>query len=766
MNRKRKPISKQSTLRKKRSHRKTRDAYVALDRIPEEERNPNKFDSHLEYPLEEEFEDEEIDEELAFDKNDELQFSHVFEYANRPNSNSPNSNDEMDEIFGASSDEAEDLIEVSSDQDNSDPDQLKKIIIGDHRSKKNLKIQSESRPEDVLNLVADPGSHLDRMMEGINGKLKSVHKSLDVLKKQQPLSVPLPRTIRERQVRKAGYLKTLEHIAKWDDIVYANRRAPTLDFAAPCANLKRPGTLEELVEDFQPQSKMEKDIAAMLDNAGINSSESIVQLEDDSALKTMTLEELKEKRGKLAKMRSLLFNHEVKSRRIKKIKSKEYHRRLQRSIRKKALRYSTLNTEEAQRKLLEEMAFNRAKERLTQKHSTMNKFARRIMRRGWPAADEQTKQALEEQLRQNQELKQKLQSKSSDEEQEEDNESLSSEEDTESSSKTKTVLSKILSEEIDEDSLPKTGLLRLPFMQKAMRKQEEANKSKAGKILETLDPDQVTTESTPPVLNVRRKFTGSKPTETQNNDSEIKEPDPENSTCVSSSVPNRASLFDKGPSLEPEVIPTASVEETAHPAESIAEPDPAEMCQEELISLAFADDDIADFDKEQEMNKELPKVEEISLLPGWGRWKDDQHEPKWMQEKRTQNQKLRDDAKTKRRDFNKKGIFISEKSNTSLEKYHIATIPKTFDSANEYERSLQHTIGPDCNTINAFEDFTRPKVVKRQGVIIEPLRLNQSSRDIREDVKELKEGVVKMRTLIGGEVQKQVLLNNTAQLKS
>lgn len=46
-------------------------------------------------------------------------------------------------------------------------------------------------------------------------------------------------------------------------------------------------------------------------------------------------------------------------------------------------------------------------------------------------------------------------------------------------------------------------------------------------------------------------------------------------------------------------------------------------------------------------------------------------------------------------------------------------------------------------------------------MIIEPLRLNQSVKDIREDVKEVKEGIVKVRTLIGGEVQKQVLLDNT-----
>lgn len=67
------------------------------------------------------------------------------------------------------------------------------------------------------------------------------------------------------------------------------------------------------------------------------------------------------------------------------------------------------------------------------------------------------------------------------------------------------------------------------------------------------------------------------------------------------------------------------------------------LSQEELVQMAFADDDVNDeFEKEKtaEVSHELPKVEEISLLPGWGRWKDEQQEPKWMQEKRAKSTRL------------------------------------------------------------------------------------------------------------------------------
>jgi len=152
---------------------------------------------------------------------------------------------------------------------------------------------------------------------------------------------------------------------------------------------------------------MELELAAILESAGGTSEENIVKMEDEAALRVMTLAELKKKRGQLAKMRSLLFHHEIQAARLKKIKSKEYHRRLQRSIRRKAPKLGGMTGDEAAQKMLEEMAYNRMKERLTQKHSTMNRFARRIVRRGWGIADESTKQALEEQLRQSQQLKQR-----------------------------------------------------------------------------------------------------------------------------------------------------------------------------------------------------------------------------------------------------------------------------------------------------------------------------------------------------------------------
>lgn len=140
-----------------------------------------------------------------------------------------NPNDEIDEMFGSSSEEEQDST-IDSEQEDSTPDQLKTAIIGDSLSKRNPKIQSESRPEDVLNIVVEKDDQIEGVMEGMTGNLKSVLKSFDALERQQPLSVPLPRMIRERQVRKAGYSKTLEHISKWNDIVFVSSYISTCIF--------------------------------------------------------------------------------------------------------------------------------------------------------------------------------------------------------------------------------------------------------------------------------------------------------------------------------------------------------------------------------------------------------------------------------------------------------------------------------------------------------------------------------------------------------
>ncbi len=59
----------------------------------------------------------------------------------------------------------------------------------------------------------------------------------------------------------------------------------------------------------------------------------------------------------------------------------------------------------------------------------------------------------------------------------------------------------------------------------------------------------------------------------------------------------------------------------------------SDLVQRELIARAFAGDNVAaefEAEKEAEAEKELPKIEAPSVLPGWGAWASNQKEPKWL----------------------------------------------------------------------------------------------------------------------------------------
>ncbi len=76
----------------------------------------------------------------------------------------------------------------------------------------------------------------------------------------------------------------------------------------------------------------------------------------------LTLEEAQARRDRLAKMRALLFYHELKAKRVKAIKSKEYHRRLNRAAKRKAAKAGEAgDDEEALRAAAEDAEFQRAK---------------------------------------------------------------------------------------------------------------------------------------------------------------------------------------------------------------------------------------------------------------------------------------------------------------------------------------------------------------------------------------------------------------------
>ena len=171
-----------------------------------------------------------------------------------------------------------------------------------------------------------------------DGDLKGASlRALRRISKKDATPQPARKSVTEKMTRVAAYETTKEDLGKWQPIVQENRKKETLTFEPSSKKMiNRKDTLGALKDDFEPRTKMEKEIASILkDQADAFDEEQIAKAEE-LALSKMDPEEAKARRARLAKMKALMFYHERKAARLKKIKSKDYHRREKRANKMKA----------------------------------------------------------------------------------------------------------------------------------------------------------------------------------------------------------------------------------------------------------------------------------------------------------------------------------------------------------------------------------------------------------------------------------------------
>lgn len=131
-----------------------------------------------------------------------------------------------------------------------------------------------------------------------------------------------------------------------------------------------------LTDTFQPETNLERSVQSLLKENNMDTEKSIHQAEE-LGLNKLSPEEVIQRRGELAKLRSLLFYSERKAQRAAKIKSKLYHR-----IKKKEKERNEATTEELQSMDPEnerlELERLRAEERVSQRHQKKSKWAKKL----------------------------------------------------------------------------------------------------------------------------------------------------------------------------------------------------------------------------------------------------------------------------------------------------------------------------------------------------------------------------------------------------
>ncbi|CAN6854130.1 unnamed protein product [Brassica oleracea] len=452
------------------------DLYEYEEGVPEEEsRKNNRYDRHdnYDYELPEDFEDENVESE------------------------------DDDDGGNTDNDEAE-----GDDDDDDRHTRMLQSLTGmpsaafEGESKSKPVLFTEAYPEGEFNPTRDvlEGKNVlteeDFLapLEGTPGYQKT-SKQIARMRKdtKHVVHAPLPKPQRERLERKAVIGLVDEEFSKWVHLVKKNREAPTVYFNQD-VDLGY-STVGAIASEFQPRTEFEKKMASVLNDSEVSEAhrdDGARLLELNEAIYgcnclvvvQVSMEDHIKDRNHIAKMRSLLFRHELKSKRIKKIKSKTYHRLKNKDLKNSSLG-ALMDPEMAKEEAMRQEA-KRVEERMTLKHKNTGKWAKRMISRGLNVKYDGTKAAIAEQLQMNANLSRKMNSmrdgSSSDESDDEEELNDGSDEDTPSrliaKAKEKTLKA------LEDDEVPNAGLMSLPFMARAMKKKNEEANEEAKRALE------------------------------------------------------------------------------------------------------------------------------------------------------------------------------------------------------------------------------------------------------------------------------------------
>lgn len=151
---------------------------------------------------------------------------------------------------------------------------------------------------------------------------------------------------------------------------------------------------------------------------------------------------------------------------------------------------------------------------------------------------------------------------------------------------------------------------------------------------------------------------------------------------------------------------------------------PAMFKQKELIKEAFIGDDvISEFqlEKKRMIEDEDDKEEDVTL-PGWGDWAGGSSKGN-RNKKRKFIRKIDGVAqRDKRKDKNLSNVIINEKLNKKILKYQSLDVPYPFETREQYERSLRMPVGQEWTSRETHQKLTMPRVITKQGVVIDPLK--------------------------------------------
>ncbi|KAI0540257.1 Utp14 protein-domain-containing protein [Xylaria digitata] len=297
--------------------------------------------------------------------------------------------------------------------------------------------------------------------------------------KKQKLGVPLARRAQAKLDREVAYEKTNESLGRWLDTVKAMRRTDTsLVFPLPQheTGLARHNNNELApLNQKTAGTELENTIMAIMEESGLSltaepKEKAVVVDEDGQTISRKAM--LQQKRRE----RELKSREEARAKRIKKIKSRAYHRvhRRQRErdeIKEREIMAASGEIDsEDEREALDRQ---RAMERMGARHRE-SKWAKQANKNGRAAWDEDVRMGVTEMARRDEELRRRIEGKLVDkglDEESDDSDDLAGS-DVDERIK---LLRQLKQLETMGDSEPKSKLMKMEFMRKAEARRKQQN---------------------------------------------------------------------------------------------------------------------------------------------------------------------------------------------------------------------------------------------------------------------------------------------------
>ncbi|KAG7915338.1 hypothetical protein KL905_004974 [Ogataea polymorpha] len=635
---------------------------------------------------------------------------------------------EEEDVFEDLEDEENELSTVKSQLRSKDSSKAHKTLINDKTEENAFRVPATGQKLSLAEMMGDIDTEKPLLLSESSAP--------------EPLAVPLPQSIQKRHERRAAYEIQKEEVEKWTDSIQANRRAEVLKFPS------KDGVQHNQASSFQPAdvplTSLDKKLDGLLEQSNIESKKAEDLFENIETAK-LSKEEMAKRTRELRLMRELMYRGQKDAKRLKKIKSKTYRQKLRKEKQrnKELVEGSDVEDEDAD--------YKRAAERMSLKHKNTSEWAKSMIKSGM-SKDKESRDELEEMLRQGEKLRQKQLGYDEGESETDERDAVD-----------------IAAEQIIDDTerakLGK-GLMAMDFMKRAEERERIENQRLAAQLQygDESDEEQVANEVknagrrvyTPgaaatteqwKIVEQRAKKEAAEDQEKslenrlkaknapkQNNKGEesnpwLAEAEPTRGQKArvvdanSSRVQKNAAKIKKRTRKEAEMDVEITIGDTLddeHEGEGDREQDIHVFQQKDLIKQAFAGDDVVtEFEQEKHEVEELEGDKEIDLtLPGWGDWAGGNYKKKKKIVK-TINGVVPSD---KRKDKNKKGVIVNERVNKKNAKYQAGSVPYPFETMEQYERSLRQPIGQEWTSREIHQKLTMPKVIAKHGSVIAPMK--------------------------------------------